>query len=180
MPQETCDGVDNDGNGVVDDLASCWKVVYRFVEPSTGARCWGNTYGSPPAKCSGYVPDVEAFIVRTNQVPNTFEGRQCSKATDHIITPYDTTLNSDYDQLVKAGYDCTVSLGYFHLLGTGPSSTPWSHTCPLYRFRFTTSGGGAHLFTRGADDLTGMSCEGPARADVFTNFDCFPTVPSGC
>lgn len=176
---EVCNGVDDDGNGIVDDPSSCWKAVYRFVQTSTGARCWGPSSSTPPTGCSGYTYELEAFIVAANQVPNTYEARQCSKLTDHIIVPYGS---NDYNALVSSGHDCSVSLGYFFNLGTAPASghTPWANTCPLYRFSYSASGNGAHLFTRGADTVTGMSCEAPARADVFTNFGCFPSKPSGC
>jgi hypothetical protein len=176
---EVCDGIDNDLNGKIDDLPACWKAVYRFLDPVTGARCLGPTPGSPPSQCASYAQEIEAFIVRTNPVANTFEGRQCSKSTDHIIVPMGS---ADYNALLGAGYDCSLSLGYFYNAGTAPPSgqTPWTNTCRLWRFSYSASGSGAHLFTRGADNLAGMTCEPPARADVFSNFSCFAGTPSGC
>ena len=171
---ETCNGLDDDGNGVADDPPECWKAVYRFNN-SAGYRCWGLNPASPPAKCSGYKLEIEAFIVASQPVQNTFDARQCSKLNDHIITPFGS---SDYNALVGAGYDCSLSLGYFYYLNTGPSKTPWGNKCPLYRFFMTSNNG--HFFTRGADAVGGMKCEPPARADVFTNSPCFSSKPSGC
>ncbi len=175
---ETCNGVDDDLDGIVDNPASCWKTVYRF-QAANGARCWGTSDVSPPIGCAGYTYEIEAFIVSSSAGPNKFEGRQCSSGPDHILVGYGT---ADFNALVSVGYDCSVSLGYFYQLGAAPPSghTPWANTCPLYRFSFSTSGGGAHLFTRGADGLNGMSCEPPARADVFSNASCFGAKPSGC
>ncbi len=175
---ETCNGLDDDLDGIVDNPSACWKTVYRF-QAANGARCWGTSDKTPPVGCSGYTYEVEAFIVAATAVPNTFEGRQCSAGTDHIIVPFGST---DYDALVATGHDCSVSLGFFYKLGTAPASghTPWANTCSLYRFSFSTPDGGAHLFTRGADSLTGMTCETPARADVFSNFACFSSKPDGC
>jgi hypothetical protein len=134
----------------------------------------------PGPGCSGYTKEIEAFIVRANPLSGlTFEGRQCSKATDHIIVPGGS---SDMSDLQADGYDCTVSLGYFYNLGSAPASghTPWKNTCSLWRFRYETTGGGAHFFTRGADNTSAMTCEVPARAQVFSDEDCFSGTPSGC
>jgi hypothetical protein len=120
---------------------------------------------------------VEAFVVPSTAVPGTFHARQCSKLTDHIIVEYQS---SDYTSLVGAGYDCSVDLGYPYRLGMAPSgNTPFANKCSLWRFSYSTSGGGAHIFTR-YDSTTGLTCEAPARATVLTNFTCFPGTPSGC
>jgi len=177
--EEICNGLDDNNNGLTDDDASCWQAIYRFEDSGTGARCWGKSSSTPPSACSGYQVEIEAFIVASQNVPGTFLGKQCSKGTDHIIVP---NGSSDYNALISAGYSCSYSLGYFYNLGSAPSSgtTPWTNTCDLWRFSFSTTGGGAHLFTRGADDLTGMTCEPPARSEVFSDFSCFSGTPSGC
>ncbi|MBI4515448.1 MAG: hypothetical protein HY699_06505 [Deltaproteobacteria bacterium] len=177
-PPETCNGVDDDGNGVIDDPGSCWAVVYRF-QSTAGARCLGPNL-SPPSTCFGYAREIEAFIVASNPVPGTYRARQCSKSTDHIVVEYGS---ADYSALAGAGYDCSLDLGYIYRAGQGPASgsTPWANTCNLYRFRYTVSGGsGAHLFTRGADNVSGMTCEPPVPGQVLTNFSCFSGTPSGC
>ena len=178
-PPEVCNGVDDDGNGLIDDDGSCWKAVYRLRDPSTGARCWTLDVVNKPAACSSYVYEVEAFIVRANSVPGTYEARQCSKLTDHIIVP---NGSADMSSLQGVGYNCSLSLGYIYNVGAAPASSQvhWTNTCKLWRFRYTAGGTGAHLFTRGADDLTSMTCEPPARGEVFSNFACFTGTPSGC
>ncbi len=176
VPQETCNGLDDDMNGLVDDLGSCWQAIYRYQSPS-GARCWSKDPNMPPPKCAGYSYEIEAFILRTNQVANTFEVRQCSKMTDHILVPF---ASADYNALVAAAYDCSLSLGYMYDVGAAPPSgkTQWKNTCPLYRFNFPASS--THIFSRGAENLNGLVCEPPARGDVFTNATCFAMKPSGC
>jgi hypothetical protein len=182
-PAETCNGIDDDCNGIVDDPAGCWRAIYRFQNNAQplAARCLAPTT-SPPSTCSGYSLEIEAFIVATTPVPGTYHAVQCSKLTDHIVVQQGS---SDYNALVSAGYNCTtVDLGYIYNLGQAHASgtTPWTNTCNLWRFSYTVSGtsNGAHLFTRGADDLTNMTCEPPARGQVFTNFSCFSGIPPGC
>lgn len=177
-PPETCNGLDDDGNGVIDDPGMCWRAIYRF-QSSAGARCLGTSSGAPPSTCAGYTSEIEAFIVATNPVAGTFRAVQCSKLTDHIVVE---AGSSDYNALIAASYNCSLELGYIYRLGQGPPSgtTPWANTCNLWRYRYNVSGGGAHLFTRGADNVTGMTCEPPARGQVFTNFPCFSGTAPGC
>lgn len=168
--------MDDDGNGIVDDPWHCWRAIYRFQNVA-GARCLG-TWTTPPAACSGYTYELEAFIVATNPVPSSYRGVQCSRMTDHLVVEHGT---SDYWALINSGHDCSLELGYIYRNGMAPPNTPFARACPLRRFRHTVAGGmGAHLFTRGPENLTGMSCEPPARGEVLTNQTCFTSVPSGC
>jgi hypothetical protein len=177
QPQsESCNGLDDDCNGIVDDPGSCWQAIYRYKN-AQGARCLSTSASSPPSTCAGYTPETEAFSVRTNFVAGTFLARQCSKSTDHIVVP-DGSL--DQSTLVSDGYNCDVTLGYIYNLGQAPSRTRWTNTCNLWRYRDTISGSGAHLFTRGADDVSLLMCEPPARGQVFTNFPCFSGTAPGC
>ncbi len=175
-PSETCNGVDDDGNGIVDDPSSCWTAVYRFVDSRTGARCW-NTSTTAPTGCTGYSYEIEAWIEPSTSISGTWAVRQCSKSTDHILVEKGS---SDQTSLENAGYDCSVSLGYMFDLGDAPSTTPFANTCPVWRFSYDASGTGAHMFTRGADDTSGMTCEVPARGEVVTDAECFATYPTGC
>jgi len=170
----TCERCDR----VMGDSPSCWTTIYRFQDTakSPAPRCW-NTRTTAPTGCSGYTYEAEAFVVPSTAVPGTFHARQCSKLTDHIIVEYQS---SDYTSLVGAGYDCSVDLGHPYRLGMAPSgNTLFARQCSLWRFRYSTSGGGAHIFTK-HDSTTGLTCEGPARATVLTNFTCFQGTPSGC
>ena len=175
-PSEICNGYDDDGNGIVDDPWNCWRAIYRFQNVA-GARCLG-TGTTAPSTCSGYSLEIEAFVVAVNPVPGTYRAMQCSKQSDHIVVEYGT---SDYTSLRNAGYDCNLQLGYIYRSGQAPWNTLFSRVCDLRRFRYTVSGGlGAHLFTRGPENLTGMTCEAPARGQVLTNSTCFSGTPSGC
>jgi hypothetical protein len=179
---EVCNGVDDDENGVIDDLAACWMGVKRFFDAETGARCWGEDLigEAPPPTCRGYVPEQFAFITSRVPRPGAWPVVQCSLGTDHILVE---AASADAVELAGAGYDCSVALGHIFREGMAPRTpavTPNAHSCPLYRFRYDTPGGGAHFFTRGADDVAGMVCEPPARGDVLTEHPCFPDVPAGC
>lgn len=176
-PSETCNGIDDDGNGVIDDPGSCWLAIYRF-QNANGARCWGTT-GTPPSTCPGYTYELEAWVVPAQSVPGTFLARQCSKSTDHIIVP---SGSADQSALQSAGYDCSVMLGYPYYDGAGPAdgATPWTRTCDIWRYSHMAGSSGAHFFTRGADTVTGMTCEPPVRAEVLSNFSCFSGTAPGC
>jgi len=164
-----------------DDVAGCWRTIYRFQTAhgwTPEARCLGTTRSAPPA-CSTYRYEREAFIIHAIRVPGTFEARQCSLGTDHIVVDDRT---GDRAALEAAGYDCSLVLGYLYPRGSGPPahSVPFAHTCPLYRFRFDTPAGGAHLFTRGPELMRDLVCEPPARADVHSTVGCFVGIPPGC
>lgn len=175
---ESCDDEDNDCDGVIDDNSSCWKAIYRFIDPVSGAHCWDDDTSAPSA-CSGYTLEIEAWIARASSSSNTWQAVQCSSSTDHIIVE---KYSSDYYALQSSGYSCSISLGYIYDLGSAPTgTTPYSYTCDLYRFSGTThTGTGEHLFTRGGDTVTAYTCESPARGEVMTDHTCFSSTPSGC
>ncbi len=175
---ESCDDEDNDCDGIIDDNTSCWKAIYRFIDPVSGAHCWDDDTTAPSA-CSGYTYELEAWIARANSSSNTWQAVQCSSGTDHIILE---KYSSDYYALTSAGYSCSINLGYVYDLGAAPTSTtPYANTCDLYRFSGTThTGTGEHLFTRGGDSTSGYTCEPPARGEVMTDHTCFSSAPSGC
>ena len=174
-PTETCNGRDDDGNGVVDDPYTCWRAIYRFVQDSTGARCLGPGT-SVPSSCPGYRYEREAFIVATASSSGTYRAVQCSRGTDHIVVDADS---GDRGALVSAGYDCSLELG--HIYRANPGRTVFTNACPLWRYRYTVSGGGgAHLFTRGGDTVSSFTCEAPSRGWVVTNDACFGTSAPGC
>ncbi len=177
---ESCDDEDNDCDGVIDDNSSCWKAIYRFIDPVSGAHCWDDDT-TPPSRCSGFTLEIEAWIARANSSSNTWRAVQCSSSsgTDHIIVE---DGSSDESALTAAGYNCSISLGYIYDLGAAPTgTTPYANTCDLYRYSGTThTGYGEHLFTRGGDSVSAYTCEPPARGEVMTDHTCFSSTPSGC
>lgn len=170
---ESCDLVDQNCNGLLDDNPTCWVPIYRYRDASQ-RRCWGTTE-TPSGACSGYTSEIEAFVLFSTRVPGSFTIRQCSKSGDNILV---TDGSSDHNALVSAGYGCSRVLGYAPPLSGSPpaSKIPYSRrSCPLYRYRQDIQGtaNDTHFFTRGADSLLHMTCEPPARWDVFTSHPCF-------
>lgn len=175
---ETCNGIDDNLDGIIDNLSSCWTTIYRFQDPKTGARCWNNST-SPPNGYQNYLYEIEAWVSPSYQIPNTFELVQCSKQTDHILIEKNS---NNYDSLIKAGYQKTANLGYVWTNnGVSHSNTYLARgytVCKVYRLSYTLSGGsGAHLFTRGADNVANMTCEMPPRFEVITNHTIFSNPP---
>jgi hypothetical protein len=144
------------------------------------AKCW-NTTTTPPARCAGYELEREAFVIHAVRVPGTFEMRQCSRGTDHVLVDGRTTTRT---VLEVAGYDCSLVVGFPYSPGAGlpASQTEFAYRCPLYRWSYTTTGGtGAHLFSQGAESFfVGLTCEPPPRADVYSSIACFSSAPPGC
>lgn len=131
------------------------------MQDSTGARCLGPSL-TVPTQCPGYRFEREAFIVATTASADAYRAVQCSRGTDHIVVDSDS---SDRNDLVAARYDCSLELGYIYR--NSPGRTPFNNVCPLWRYRYTVSGGsGAHLFTRGNDAVSAFACEPPARGWV--------------
>lgn len=176
---ETCNGVDDDGNGIVDDPDICWRTIYRFRDGTTGARCLSKINTGPPLRCLGYGYEIEAFIIPRTPVPGTYFAVQCSSMTDHIVVEQG---GADYITLMAAGYDCSYDLGYV-FRSAPPYTGRWTMSCPLYRFsdRLATDAGlGGHIFTRGPEALTSLTCEPPTRGYVLTSVACFGGVPACC
>jgi hypothetical protein len=175
---EVCDGKDNNGNGQIDELPSCWLTVYRFRDPASNARCYGPTNIAPPV-CTGYVFEKELFTVPSSPWLDgtTNERVQCSSGANHIIT---IKNGGEHTTLQASGWSCNVNLGYWFQTGTGKTvGTPYSFTCPVYRTWFTTSSGVAHIFSSHTESFAGtFTCEPPTRGDVVQNIPC--GRPSGC
>jgi len=57
QPAETCNGLDDDGDNIIDEVESCWRPVYRFWDTtmplSARSRCYG-TSSNAPSGCAGY------------------------------------------------------------------------------------------------------------------------------
>lgn len=178
---ETCNGIDDDGNGIIDD-AACWTAIYRF-KSSNDARCWGTNDFTPPSTCAGYTKEIEAFIIPKYNIPNTFPLAQCSKSTDHILV---NKWSQDYTTLTDSNhnYVCT-DLGFAWYPGQSITGlhylTANRNMCRVWRFSYTVSGGsGAHLFTRGADNVTGMVCESSDVFEIITSDPCTTPIGQTC
>ncbi len=184
---EVCNGLDDDGNTIIDDPGGCWLMIHRW-RTNNGwpleARCLGVSATSPPSQCSGYVHERDAFIVSAFGVPGTFEARQCSNGYDHLLLD---AASPEFQSLsVSPGWDCSVSLGYPFLRNSAPTAaeTSWDYVCPLYRFQYGNGGtSSSHLYTIGSDLLSNLNCEG-SRAHVFMDgvaaSYCFGQRPTGC
>ncbi|MCK9639349.1 MAG: CHAP domain-containing protein [Prolixibacteraceae bacterium] len=175
---ETCNGIDDNFDGIIDNLSSCWTTIYRFQDPNTGARCWNNTT-TPPNGYKNYIYEIEAWVSPSYQLYNTFQLVQCSKQTDHILVEKNS---SDYYSLINSGYQETANLGYvWSNNGVSHSNIYFANSysvCKVYRFSYTLVGGlGSHFFTRGADNVSNMKCEMPPRFEVITNHSIFTTSP---
>jgi hypothetical protein len=178
---ERCNGLDDDVNGVVDDLEECWQAVARFVD-AHGAYCYGVDAGDgqPPASCPDGVYEVPVFLAARQPLPGTYPVVQCSVLTDHILVE---PGSADHRTLLSVGYDCSAELGHLYRAGQGPRvpvASEGARVCDLHRFSFPTPGGGAHLFTTGGDAVEALTCEPPARTRVVTDGPCFPAPPPNC
>ncbi len=159
LSEDPCNGVDDDGNGVVDDPAACWTHIHRFTDPTTGAFCLGPHPEEPPSTCAGYRPtaDREAFVLASAPWTDTVELRQCSLEHDHVLVPAqgpptrpvdpqraaamvargEIPVHLEDDELVARealGYDCSLTLGHaISVSAQAPPSTPWANSCQLWR-----------------------------------------------
>ncbi len=171
---EECDGIDNDGDGIIDD-ASCWEGIWRYKDPSSEARCWGKSTGAPAA-CSGYAMEVEAFSLAIAPGPNRFQLVQCSNQQDHVLV---NSASAERTTLEGQGYSCTLALGYAYSPSSSPN-TPLPFECPLYRWRYeSTPGNASHWFSTD-DAIPNSTCEPPVTAVVGAIEPCFASTPSGC
>jgi hypothetical protein len=183
-PAETCNGADDDCDGWLDeyDGIDCWREIYRY-QNTQGARCLSTSDVSPAPACPGYTYEIAAFVVARFQNAGTYPAVQCSSPSggpDHIVVEQ---FGCDYNALIAANYNCSYFLGYVYRPGQSPGAgSPPSNVgqrCKLWRYAYSTAGGGAHLFTRGADNTTGMTCE-KSIGNVFSANPCFSSDPPGC
>jgi hypothetical protein len=173
-PTETCNGVDDDGDGTVDNPLSCWRILYRFVN-GAGARCIGATTSAPSA-CAGYAYEREAFVVAASAVPGSYALVQCSRMTDHILAEQGSP---DAIALANMGYSCSGVLGY--VFRSNPGRSPFGGgTCAIWRYRYSVGSSGAHLFTTGSDSVSSMTCEAPSRGWAGSTVPCFGASAPGC
>ncbi len=103
-PTEVCNGEDDDCDGVVDDL-TCFNVVYRFYNSSTGDHMFKANSTTPDA---GYTPETfNYWYLYATQVPGTHALYQRFQASsgDHLLT----TDPTEGDSL---GYTGAELLGY--------------------------------------------------------------------
>lgn len=197
--EDPCNGKDDDGNGVIDDPASCWHPIYAFEGPHA-VRCFGLDAATPPATCAGYtaVGGGPAFTLPARAHPGAYQVRQCALGDDFRLVFEDADAVPDTPSAPRPreplagfetlGYDCSLVLGA--VLPSAPdfgNASPPAGVgvaCPMWRG--VTSGNrsqplGTHYHAVGAPPRAeGLVCEPYATVTVFTTTQCDPTTPEGC
>ncbi len=113
-PEEVCNGVDDDGDGTIDELESCWVPVYRFwktsMSMSARARCWGNST-TTPSGCVGHTLEFDGpvFFLYKNYHPNTIGLIHFYKNDDHLLI---RSNSGEINSLLDIGYTQGDTLGY--------------------------------------------------------------------
>ena len=149
--EDPCDGVDTDGNGVIDDPEACWAPVYAWTSAS-GDRCFGDSATEPPASCAEYVRDGvgPAFALTARLVRGTVPVRQCSLGGEHVLIAdvplfgptTDTNPRLASDAWRSLGYTCDPVLGQAFAAPpeVGAAVTPFGPICALSRLMTQTGG----------------------------------------
>lgn len=128
MPEQ-CNGLDDDRNGVIDDLDSCWRPVYRFwdesMPESRRSRCYANT-PTPPSECAGYIRERDlrtgvvygpVFYLHDRAITGTAELIPFDLSQDHILTRGD---DADALRALRGVYRERAALGYLWTSTTPP------------------------------------------------------------
>lgn len=175
---ESCNGIDDDADGIVDDVANCWVPLYRFsavggADFATTEWCWSTSSTAPVACGSMNTFDRISFYVHATPLPNGMAVVQCIRAHDSILVESGST---DFGALLSAGYVCGDVLGYVYR--TMPAvTTPFASICSIKRFSaIAQDGTGTHLFETN-DYVAGLNCEPPDRGYAPTNGGCFSSDP---
>jgi hypothetical protein len=191
--EDPCDGVDTDGNGVIDDPEVCWAPVYAWTGGG-GGRCFGASASEPPAPCAGYLREgaAPAFALAARLVRGTVPVRQCSLGSEHVLIAdvplfgptTDTNPRLASDAWRALGYACDPVLGQAFTAApeVGAAVTPYGPVCALSRMMSTAGGGGRWTAWLGGDPAPdGWLCEpdstwwvGSAAAT------CAATAPARC
>ncbi len=126
-PAEVCNGVDDDGDGVIDDDDACWVAVYRLVDRALPSdrqgRCYTTVGNGSVSHCPGFVPEFGGpvfFLYRSPQ-PGTVALYAFDSATDHILT--EATLTADLAFLRNPANGFTER-GVIGWLGASTTSLP--------------------------------------------------------
>ncbi len=125
---ETCNGLDDDGDGVTDDPA-CLVPVYRFLADATGDHMYKAGDQSPDP---GYRQEPFAtFRLYVDQADGTVPLYQVTNGTDHMVT-------TNPDEGITSGYEDAELLGYAALPPAWQAAS-WSPTT-LCRYRNQDNG----------------------------------------
>jgi len=101
-PNETCDGQDDDCDGMT-DTGACLSVIYQFHNPSTADHMDKVNDNTPD---SGYQYDNVYFYLYNTQVPNTSELFQLLNPTipDHMVSMSTTEGSPAYGTPQSIGF----------------------------------------------------------------------------
>lgn len=165
---ETCNGVDDDRNGYVDDLESCWTAIYRYRDASNESRCYGTSTFAPSA-CGGYAGEFGGPVFYLYapsvgpSVPGVVSLIAFDRAQDHILARGDRS--GDLNALRTAGYSERGVLGYIWSNTSSPPSGTYvrqfSANTSFVRDLRRYSRSGVHLFANNpAETAPGWSFEG--------------------
>ncbi len=112
--QEVCNGLDDDGDGIIDSQEECWVPVYRWWNTAmpliARARCWGNSASSPPSGCSGYTLEFDGpvFYLYASEQPGTANLVHVYKGTDHLLL---RDFDNEIATLLGKGYSQGETIG---------------------------------------------------------------------
>ena len=107
MPVEICDGIDNDGDGVIDNSESCWLAVDRYWKTSSPQpRC----YASSTLTCSGYTLEYgSVYFLYAVQVSGTVGIDLLGNGDDRMLVRED---RAELASLQSNGWTNYGRLGY--------------------------------------------------------------------
>lgn len=178
--EDPCDGVDNDGNGVIDDPDVCWAPVYAY-DGADDTRCFSLSANGAAAACATYTATSRRpwFALFAHDTPETVRVRQCSLGQDHVLVreaPLFDALREGGPAATAAwealGYDCSLALGWA-FAAPPPSSptTPFGPPSALARFfEPLATGGHRSGYVLGVEALPiGATCVPRDTLWVFTS-----------
>lgn len=182
--RDPCNGLDDDGNGIVDDPESCWASVFTYLGPGQ-ARCFGLSPLSPPPGCAGYtLADREpSFALPATPVPGTSAVRQCSHGDEHVVLSEAMAPDTSREAYEALGFDCRTTLGFAWTMRPALEAPPAVGTpCALARHATAAAlGAGQWRFTLGAEaPPAGATCDPTGTLWVLSDATACMTEAEPC